>query len=213
MLFDQSGNRKYLTAGERQAFIVAARKFDPAVETFCHTIAYTGARISEVLALTTARIDLLAAVIVIECLKRRTPGIFRAVPVPSELLVRLENVHGISLAQSDKTRREERIWDWCRTTGWERVKDVMAEAVIADARAMPKALRHAFGVEGTAEAGVPLNVMQKWMGHARIETTAIYANAVGREERALAARMWSGLSASNENIEALAGGPLENVPH
>jgi integrase len=33
-------------------------------------------------------------------------------------------------------------------------------------------------------------MMQKWLGHARIETTAIYANAVGPEERAIASRMW-----------------------
>jgi hypothetical protein len=40
------------------------------------------------------------------------------------------------------------------------------------------------------EANVPLNMMQKWLGHARIETTAIYVNALGSEERAIAARMW-----------------------
>ena len=47
------------------------------------------------------------------------------------------------------------------------------------------------GVAGVAEASVPLNMMQKWLGHARIETTAICANAIGREERAIAARMWT----------------------
>lgn len=59
---------------------------------------------------------------------------------------------------------------------------------------MPKALRHAFGVSGIAEAGVPLNMMQKWLGHAKIETTAIYANAIGTEERKAAARMWINLT-------------------
>jgi len=43
-------------------------------------------------------------------------------------------------------------------------------------------------------AGVPLNLIQRWMGHSRIETTAIYANAVGDEERALAKRMRKGIS-------------------
>jgi integrase/recombinase XerD len=31
---------------------------------------------------------------------------------------------------------------------------------------------------------------QKWLGHAQLTTTAIYANAVGEEEQSIAARMW-----------------------
>jgi site-specific recombinase XerD len=33
-------------------------------------------------------------------------------------------------------------------------------------------------------------MLQKWMGHADIRTTAIYANAVGAEELELAGKMW-----------------------
>jgi hypothetical protein len=33
-------------------------------------------------------------------------------------------------------------------------------------------------------------MLSKWMGHADIKTTAIYANALGEEQRAIAARMW-----------------------
>jgi integrase/recombinase XerD len=39
-------------------------------------------------------------------------------------------------------------------------------------------------------AGVPLNLVQKWLGHAQLTTTAIYADAVGEEEQNIAARMW-----------------------
>jgi integrase/recombinase XerD len=38
--------------------------------------------------------------------------------------------------------------------------------------------------------GVPLNIIQKWLGHADIATTAIFTNVLGPEERAIAARMW-----------------------
>ena len=55
--------------------------------------------------------------------------------------------------------------------------------------ACPRGLRHGFGV-GTLQASVPLNMVQKWMGHARMSTTAIYADASGDEEAALAARFW-----------------------
>lgn len=40
-------------------------------------------------------------------------------------------------------------------------------------------------------SGVPLNMLQKWMGHADIATTVIYANALGPEEQPIAERMWS----------------------
>jgi integrase/recombinase XerD len=185
MLYDQNGNRKYLTATERKAFIEAARRAKPEVETFCLTLAYTGARISEVLALTPSRIDTEAQSIIIECLKKRTRGIYRAIPVPQILLSRLETIHLLSSAEPS-----QRLWTWGRTTAWLRVKEAMRNAKISTAWAMPKALRHAFGVVGVADAGVPLNMMQKWLGHTKIETTAIYANAVGREERSIAARMW-----------------------
>ncbi len=176
--------RKYLTSAERAAFIQAAKQAEPGVETFCLTLAYTGARISEVLALIPSRVDMTAQLIVIECLKKRQRGVYRAVPVPNELLKRLEAVHQIS------GRTNERLWPWGRTKAWLRVKSVFAQAGVTGSWAMPKALRHAFGVAGVAEASVPLNMMQKWLGHARIETTAIYANAIGIEERRIAERMW-----------------------
>jgi len=30
----------------------------------------------------------------------------------------------------------------------------------------------------------------KWLGHAQLSTTAVYANAVGAEEKGIARRMW-----------------------
>lgn len=190
MLFDQTGNRKYLTSAERRTFIAASKRFDPETETFCLTLIYTGARISEVLALTPARVDTSAQMVIIECLKKRTRGIFRSIPVPRDFLIRLETVHRIKDAVVHPIRKDGRIWPWGRTTAWQRVKAVMAEANIPTARCMPKALRHSFGVAGVVDAQVPLNMMQKWLGHAKIETTAIYANAVGPEERSIAERMW-----------------------
>jgi site-specific recombinase XerD len=53
----------------------------------------------------------------------------------------------------------------------------------------PKGLRHGFGV-AAVKNGIALNMAQRWLGHAHITTTAIYADAVGEEEHAIAARMW-----------------------
>jgi len=54
---------------------------------------------------------------------------------------------------------------------------------------MPKGLRHGFGV-ANAEQNVPMATTQKWLGHAKLETTAVYQQAVGREENAFAQRLW-----------------------
>jgi integrase/recombinase XerD len=37
---------------------------------------------------------------------------------------------------------------------------------------------------------VPLNMVQKWLGHAQLTTTAIYADAIGAEEQSIMHRMW-----------------------
>jgi hypothetical protein len=72
LLYDRDGDRKYLTVSERTAFLAAARMLPPSERTFCLMLAYTGARISEVLALTSARIDSEAGVVILESLKKRT---------------------------------------------------------------------------------------------------------------------------------------------
>ena len=67
----------------------------------------------------------------------------------------------------------------------------MAAARINGALAMPKGLRHGFGV-AAFEAKIPPHVVQKWLGHSSLRTTAIYADIIGPEERAFAARIWRG---------------------
>ena len=75
-------------------------------------------------------------------------------------------------------------------TAWRRVKEVMRDAGIEDGpHACPKGLRHGYGIHAMS-SGVPLNMLSKWMGHASLEVTAIYANALGEEQQEIAARMW-----------------------
>ena len=187
-LFDATGRRKYLVARERQAFVRAAMAQGGTVATFCLTLAFTGARPSEVLALTGRQIDNANGAIVFETLKRRRRGVYRAIAVPNELLRLLSRTHGLSEATA-----AVRLWPWGRTTAWKRVKEVMRAAEVPDALCMSKALRHGFAVEA-GQHGIQLNIVQRWLGHARIETTSIYATALGKEERALAERTWEGLN-------------------
>lgn len=66
----------------------------------------------------------------------------------------------------------------------------MREAEITGPQASPKGIRHGYGIHAI-KSGIQLNMLQKWMGHTSIKTTAIYANAVGVEELELAERMWN----------------------
>jgi len=65
----------------------------------------------------------------------------------------------------------------------------MNEAQIVGPQASPKGLRHGYGIHATS-SGIQIHMLKKWMGHTSIKTTAIYANAVGEEEKAIAQRMW-----------------------
>ena len=187
-LIDPAGNRLYLTAAERAAFLKAAEKAEREIRSFCEVLHFTGCRISEGLALTVGRVDLDGQALVFETLKKRRSGVFRAVPVPPRVIDTLNLVYAVRERREKRTK--EKLWSWSRTTAWRDVKAVMAAAGIEGPQATPKGLRHGYGVAAIG-AAVPLNMLSKWMGHATIETTAIYANALGEEQRSIAERMWA----------------------
>jgi integrase len=186
-LHDQQGGRKYLTRDEHIRFLLAADQAPRDVRAFCHTLGWSGCRISEALALTAERVDVAAGSITFETLKKRRTGVFRTVPIPPELAIMLDLVFGLRGLKGAAAKLP--LWTWSRATAWRRIKEVLAAAGIEGAQASPKGLRHAMGVAAVGQ-GIPLNLVQRWMGHAQLTTTAIYAEAVGEEERSIAARMW-----------------------
>jgi integrase/recombinase XerD len=188
-LHDGAGRRKYLTGDERRAFLAAAEKAPRQVRTLCLVLAFTGCRISEALELSARRIDLDAGTIVLESLKKRRKGVYRVVPVPPRVTEALDLVHGVREAQKGKDGGQARIWPFSRTSAWRYVATVLERAGITGPQASPKGLRHGFGVQAVS-SGVPLNMVQKWLGHAQLSTTAIYADAVGAEEQSIMSRMW-----------------------
>lgn len=195
-LYDPAGNRLYLNAEERAAFLAVARRQTARDRTLCETLHYTGCRPSELLEITPSRIDLAGGTIAIRSLKKRKDAsgrakvVFRSVPVPPEFLDTLNTAHGIREAQKSKRQANAPLWPIGRTRVWQIVKRIMIEAGLPDApHRSPKGLRHGFGIHATV-SGVPLHMLQKWMGHAQLSTTAIYADAVGKEEQDIAARMW-----------------------
>lgn len=182
-VFNSQGQRKYLTAGEMDNFVKTARKYTIEVRSFCWLMAYTGCRISEALALTRDSIDFEAKHVIIKCLKKRGRRVFRAVPLPANLLKVFSRWFRVV------QKVDERLWPWSRMTGYRRICEVMQSAGVRGSYASPKGLRHGFGVRAI-QASVPLTLVQRWLGHADIKTTAIYTSAMGPEEREIAARMW-----------------------
>jgi integrase len=188
-LHGPAGNRKYLNTAERKRFRRVARSLPPAEKVFCLLLMWSGARLSELLALTADAVDLEAGTIALETLKRRKRGLVRHVPVPPDILSALKIIYRIRTLQRDANLARQRLWPWSRATGWRCIKKVMARAGIRGLAAMPKALRHTFGVNAF-QRGVPPHLVQRWLGHASLRTTAIYGDFVGPDERKLAARMW-----------------------
>ena len=195
-LTDAAGNRLYLNAEERAAFLAVARRQPARDRTLCETLHYTGCRPSELLEITPTRVDLSGRTITLRSLKKRKDAsgrsrvVYRSVPVPPDYLDTLNTAHGIREAQTSRKLAKAPIWPLSRVRVWQIVKRLMIEAGIPDARhCSPKGLRHGFGVNATVN-GIPLHMLQKWLGHAQLSTTAIYADAVGKEEQDIASRMW-----------------------
>jgi integrase/recombinase XerD len=81
------------------------------------------------------------------------------------LLDALELVHGIRELHARCGKGRGVRWLWSRMTGWRAVHAVMQAA------------------------GIPRNLVQKWLGHAQLTTTTIYTDATGAEEKDIARRM------------------------
>jgi site-specific recombinase XerD len=189
-LYADDGARKYLNRDERQRALAVMAELEPDKALFALTLAWTGARVSEVLALTPASFQVESGVVAVRALKRRK-FVIREVPIPETLVAALDTRFDLGRRQRDPVALHQRLWTWRRETAWRLIKSVMETSGIVGRSACPRGLRHGFGV-GSLQAGVPLNLVQRWLGHARISTTAIYADASGPEEKAFAARFWRG---------------------
>ena len=188
-LVDARG-RKYLTATERERFLAAVRSHPtPRVQTLAQTLAMTGCRISEALAIRACDVDLEAAEIRIATLKRRKEH-WRAVPVPEDLVHALDLVHRVRAAQASSKAATRRLWPITRQAAGRQVSAIMRAAGIDGPQACPRGLRHSYGVAAVT-AGVPLPNVSHVLGHASLQTTAIYTTAIGAEARELVARLWT----------------------
>jgi integrase/recombinase XerD len=200
-LYATGGGRKYLNREERQRVLAATEGLPLDQALFALTLAWTGGRSSEVLALTPSSFQIERSIVAIRTLKRRRHHV-REVPLPPELMALLDRHFKLSILQLDDEGAEQRLWPFCRQTAWRSIRRIMNRCGIVGRQASPRGLRHAFGV-GTLQSGVPLSLVQRWLGHARMSTTAIYAEVSGPEEIAFAKRFWRVNEPSHPNGNAI----------
>jgi integrase len=184
-----NGERKYVNRAERRRVLGVMETLTPERALLGLLLVWTGARVSEALDVRASSFQIERNVVALRTLKRRRPHV-REVPVRPGLMAAIDQTFGLRELQRDPERANRRLWRWSRATVWRFIKGAMLEAGVVGRPACPRGLRHGFGV-GTLQASVPLNLVQRWMGHARMSTTAIYADASGEEEAALAARFWN----------------------
>jgi integrase len=182
-LYDQRGQRKYLTASEGLRFWEVAEAALMPRRLFALTLFHTGCRISEAVELQGYRVDLDAEMVTFRSLKKRGRVEFRSIPVPSDYLDRMAE-------HFDLPNNQQYLWPINRRTGYRWIKEIMALAEIEGSHATPRGLRHGFGI-ACAEENIPIATVKNWMGHADIKTTLIYQQALGSEERAFAERLWN----------------------
>lgn len=181
-IYDGYGRRKYLSGAERKRFKQCVDELALPERCFCLMLYYTGLRISEALELTGNRVDISEGMITIRSLKRRKDKLFRAVPLPRVYLRELRRLHA-------PNEFHHPLWPFSRKTGYRIIKRIMRKAEVEGIQACPKGLRHGFGI-ACVQKNIPLPTIAKWMGHSSIQTTSIYLNAVGAEERQFAKRIW-----------------------
>lgn len=189
-LIDQkTGERKYLNADERKAFLEASTYMKPDIKFYCRMIYYTGCRTGEALAVTPDALDYQEMGVVIRTLKQNpNRPLFRFLELPESYLKSLHDVYRVRDKQGQKAGKSK-IWTFKIRTAQNHIKAVMNEAGITGLKATARGLRHSMGVM-LVQNKVPLNVVQKILGHRNIKNTMIYADAVGEERREMVSRVW-----------------------
>jgi integrase len=122
-----SGQRKYLTPAERKEFLPASEPALHFVRTFCGTPTHTGCRISEVLALSTDRVDIEGGLLIVESLKKkRRKGVLPRDPSPACLP--RNTLMRFTIFAPSACGMGVYLWPWSRPTAWRRFCGVVEAA-------------------------------------------------------------------------------------
>ena len=164
----------YFTEEEAGALVDAAPSY-PARMAF-RIMLKTGLRVSEALALRRVdlRLDQHPPIIVVAADSPGNKGRKgREVPVPADLVESLRD-----LASSHSKNHHQPMLNLSRQRIGQVMKDAAREVGIDPARAHPHAFRHTYG-RNCVLRGVPIPVLQKWLGHSSLTDTQRYVELAG----------------------------------
>lgn len=136
----------------------------------------TGARVSELLMITSRDVDFHASVIRIPTLKRRKTHI-RVIPVKAPLLGEIVKYIAV-IKPSDA----EPLFTINRTRIFQIVREACRKAGLNDKRSHPHSFRHSFAVLSVL-SGVPPLVLNEWLGHSNVENTLVYSKVLAADSR------------------------------
>lgn len=167
---------KYLTADEVTRILESVRNH-PKKHLLIKMLWQTGARVSELLDVKVKDVDFYARTVRIPTLKRREKGILRTLPIQDSL----KGDIGAYIAMKE-LKKDDKLFTITRQTVYFTVRDAVTDAGIEKERAHPHIFRHSFAVHCIL-AGIPIVVLQQWLGHANINNTLIYLQVLGRDTR------------------------------
>jgi integrase len=171
---------KYLAADEVRRVIEQAA--NPRDRLLMNLLWQTGLRISEALMLTPNHIDFNGAVLKAPTLKRRKPMV-RPIPLKSALLGELAR-H----VAAHRIGEHDRLFAIRRTRSFQIIRRACLAAGIESSRSHPHSLRHSFAIACVIQ-GVPVPVLNAWLGHAGLESTLIYSKVLAVDSRQFHDRM------------------------
>jgi len=167
---------KYLTADEVQ-HILASVSNKARDHLLISMLWQTGARVSELLNVRVKDVDFYARTIQLHTLKRRTKIATRTLPLQDGL----KGDIGAYIAMKG-LKSNDMLFPIVRQTAYFIVNRAVVGAGYEKDRAHPHVFRHSFAVHCIL-AGVPIVVLQQWLGHASIQNTLIYLQVLGRDTR------------------------------
>ena len=164
----------YFTAEEAEALVVASPSY-PTRMAF-RIMLRTGLRVSEALSLRRSDLRLNQDPPVISVRpeaqgNKSRKG--REVPIPADLLESLADL--VSFHSKERNRP---MLDISRQWVGEAMKRAAVEAKIDPARSHPHAFRHTYG-RNCVLRGIPLPVLQQWLGHQSLADTQRYVELAG----------------------------------
>ena len=149
---------------------------------FVHALWQSGARVSELLQARVGDLNFADGTLRLPTLKRGT-GAARLVALEGDLTGLLAQYIAAGLPKDRKGfGSQARLWPRGRAWAWNVVHRAFTKVGVENERAHPHALRHGHGVHAHKH-GVALTAIQETMGHATIQTTAIYSRLNLQERR------------------------------